>query len=501
MKFTMSTGTLTMFILYLVLMLGIGIWAYRKSNTMEEYFLGGRKMNTWVTAMSAQASDMSGWLLLALPGAVYIGGFHAMWIAIGLAVGTYLNWQIVAKRLRKSTEKLQSITIPDYLEKRFEDRSKILRVVSSLTILFFFLIYVSSGMVSGGKLFDTAFGIPYDIALLIGALVIVTYTFLGGFIAVSYTDLFQGLLMFGALLLVPIYTILSGGGFGELWTQVAAVNPDLLDITKHVGAEEIWVTGTISISLIAIISNVAWGLGYFGQPHILVRFMGIRRASDIPKARLIGVSWVTLTLLGASFVGLVGITLYDQPIGDPETIFLQMVSTLFNPWVAGLLLAAVLSAIMSTIDSQLLVSSSALAEDIYKGILRKNASQKELIWVSRGVVMLVAIIAVILAKSGGSILALVSYAWAGFGAAFGPVLILSLYWKRITRNGAVVGMLVGGLTVIFWSKLPFIQGTKWAELYELVPGFFFALFGIIVVSLLDRKAAHTAQTQYQQMEL
>ena len=493
----MRIETTIVFIVYLLGMIAIGLWMYRKNETTSDYFLGGRSLNSWVTAMSAQASDMSGWLLLGLPGLVYLTGLNGMWMGVGLAVGTYLNWQFVAKRLRRYTEVNNSITIPDYLENRFKDRTKALRVISALTILVFFLFYTASGLVASGVLFQETFGINYQIALLVGALVVVSYTFLGGFLAVSLTDFFQGMLMFIVLLIVPIALFSMLGGVGGALSAVSKVNPDLLDITKAVSLDDSgsWISQAGEFSVIGTISLVAWGLGYFGQPHIIVRFMGIRSARDIPIARLIGVVWVTLTLLGAGFIGLLGITQFNTPLANEETVFITLAQTLFNPWVAGLVVAAIFSAIMSTIDSQLLVCSSAIAEDFYRPFLRKNASERELVWVSRATVLGVAIVAVILALSGGSVLELVSYAWAGFGAAFGPVILLSLFWKRMTKTGALIGVIVGGLTVILWSNIPLFSGTG---LYELVPGFVLGLLAIIVISLLGKEPPSEVTAEFDQ---
>ncbi|WP_332631790.1 sodium/proline symporter PutP [Halalkalibacter flavus] len=490
----MNTATIITFTVYLIGMLGIGLWTYKRTNTISDYFLGGRSLNSWVAAMSAQASDMSGWLLLGLPGVIYVSGLNGMWIAIGLAVGTYLNWQFVAKRLRKYTEVVNSITIPDYFENRFKDSTKMLRIISAVTIIVFFLFYASSGMVAGAVLFEQAFGIDYNMALFIGAIVIVSYTFLGGFLAVSLTDFVQGILMLCALLFVPALIIVSLGGLPGLWNNVGQVNVDLLDIMKSVGIEESsWITNATSFSIIGTVSLLAWGVGYFGQPHILTRFMSIRSAAEIPKARLIAVVWVVLSLVGAGLVGIVAITQFDVPIDNPESVFILLVQNLFNPWIAGILLAAILAAIMSTIDSQLLVSSSAVAEDFYKQIFRKNASEKELVWVSRGSVIFISIVAVILAKSGGNVLELVSYAWAGFGAAFGPVIILSLFWRRMTKNGALAGMLTGALTIILWGNIEILNNIG---LYELVPGFILAWIAIVIVSLIDKAPSFEIKEEF-----
>lgn len=489
-------ATYITFIIYLIVMLTIGVITYRMTNTLSDYVLGGRRLNSWVAALSAQASDMSGWLLLSLPGAAYASGMGmwSIWIAIGLAVGTMLNWQYVAKRLRRYTEVAgDSITLSEYLENRFKDKSHLLRVISAIFILVFFMFYTASGLVAGGKLFDITFGISYTNALIIGSLVIISYTFLGGFLAVSWTDFVQGTLMFLALIVTPIVAISQIGGINALFSKIGAANPDLLDVAMDVNlADGMWQSaGTLGV--VGIISALAWGLGYFGQPHILARFMAISTAKEVRKARLISMVWVVVTLYGAIAVGFVGIAIFgvDTPLADPETVFIQLVQVIFNPWVAGFLLAAVLAAIMSTIDSQLLVSSSALTEDFYKTFFRRDASQAELIWVGRIAVLIISFIALMLAWNEGSVLALVSYAWAGFGAAFGPVVLFSLFWKRTTRNGALAGMLVGGFTVIFW-------GYTGSALYEIVPGFIFASIAVIIFSLLDKEPSQEIQDEFEE---
>ncbi|AGX02322.1 sodium/proline symporter [Bacillus sp. NRRL B-14911] len=465
----MSTATLVTFIVYLAGMLAIGLFFYRMTSNLSDYVLGGRSLGPGVAALSAGASDMSGWLLLGLPGAAYVSGFSAVWICIGLSAGAYLNWQFVARRLRAYTEvSRNSITIPDYLENRFRDHSKMLRVISAFVILLFFTFYASSGMVAGGKLFENSFGLQYEAALWIGAIVIISYTFLGGFLAVSWTDFVQGILMFIALLIVPIAAISEVGGWSEAVDKVGSIKPDGLDVFA----------GTTAIG---IISSMAWGLGYFGQPHIITRFMALRSTRDVPMARLIGMVWMIAGLFGAIFTGFAGIAYFaDTPLKDSETVFMDFSSLLFNPWISGILLAAILSAIMSTIDSQLLVSSSAVAEDFYKAVFRKGAGEKELVWVGRISVIVIALIAIILAMNPeSSVLDLVSYAWGGFGAAFGPVIILSLFWKRMTRNGALAGLISGAATVVIWEKL---KGGIF-DLYEIVPGFLVCTAAIIIFSL------------------
>ncbi|WP_163582964.1 sodium/proline symporter PutP [Gracilibacillus saliphilus] len=466
----MDSVTLITFIVYLVGMLVIGIIAFRLTNNLSDYVLGGRNLGGSVAALSAGASDMSSWLLLGLPGAMYAGGMNQIWLAIGLAAGAYLNWQFVAKRLRTYTEVAKdSITIPDFLENRFRDKSRILRVTSALVILIFFTFYTSAGLVGGAILFEQSFGIEYQSALWIGAIVIISYTFLGGFLAVSWTDFFQGILMFLALIIVPIIAINAAGGWDEVVSQVGSIDPGYLNAFTDTTA-------------IGIISLLAWGLGYFGQPHIITRFMAVKSTKEIPKARFIGMSWMVFALYGSIFTGFAGIAYFaDTPLDNAETVFIAFTQELFNPWVAGILLAAILSAIMSTIDSQLLVSSSAVAEDFYKGIIRKNASQKELVWIGRIAVIIIAIIAILIAQDPESqVLDLVEYAWAGFGAAFGPIIILSLFWKRTTVGGAISGMVVGALTVIVWEQL---EGGIF-DLYEIVPGFALGTVAIIIVSLI-----------------
>ncbi|PYZ96569.1 sodium/proline symporter PutP [Alteribacter lacisalsi] len=486
----METATLVTFIVYLVGMLAIGLVAYKMTSNLSDYVLGGRRLGGSVAALSAGASDMSSWLLLGLPGAMYVAGMTEIWIAVGLAVGAYLNWQFIAKRLRVYTEIAgDSITLPDFFENRFRDESKILRVVSALVILVFFAFYTSSGLVGGALLFSSSFGFDYTTALWIGAIVIISYTFLGGFLAVSWTDFAQGILMFLALIIVPIVAINQMGGWGETVNQIGEIDPSYLDVFA----------GT---TVIGIISLLAWGLGYFGQPHIVARFMAIKSKDEIPKARLVGITWMVFALFGAIFTGFIGIAYFaDAPLADgaQETVFIEFTQVLFNPWVSGFLLAAILAAIMSTIDSQLLVSSSALTEDFYKAIFRKQASQQELVWVGRLGVLLIALFAIFLAYNPeATVLELVGYAWAGFGAAFGPVIILALFWKRMTGNGALAGMIVGGATVILWGFLP--EGFALAELYEIVPGFILAWIAIMVVSLAGSEPSDEVQKQFEEVQ-
>ncbi|MFZ3578952.1 sodium/proline symporter PutP [Virgibacillus sp. DJP39] len=503
----MDTATLITFIVYLVGMLAIGVVAYRLTSNLSDYVLGGRGLGPGVAALSAGASDMSSWLLLGLPGAVYASGLGGAWIAVGLAIGAYLNWQFVAKRLRVYTEvSNDSITIPDFLENRFRDTSHLLRVISAIVTLIFFTFYTSSGMVGGAKLFEASFGLSYDQALWIGAIVIVSYTFLGGFLAVSWTDFVQGILMFVALIVVPIRAIAVVGGWDATIDAVGNISPGHINMVAGVGA-------------IGILSSLAWGLGYFGQPHILVRFMALKSPKDVPKARFIGMTWMILGLYGAIFVGLAGLAFIStqdvgvlaeygvkvvtndagvQMLADPEEIFIAFSQILFDPIIAGILLAAILSAIMSTIDSQLLVSSSAVAEDFYKAILRKKASDRELVWVGRIAVGIIALIATLLATNPeSSVLELVSYAWAGFGGAFGPIILLALFWKGITRNGALAGIIVGAITVIVWGD--FLTGGIF-DLYEIVPAFLLNLIVAVVVSMVGEKPSAEIQAEFDEAD-
>jgi sodium/proline symporter len=477
-----NAGTISAFVVYLAAMLGIGLVCYRLTSSQSDYILGGRRLPPSVAALSAGASDMSGWLLLGLPGAIYVGGMSQIWIAVGLVIGAYLNWQFVARRLRVYTEVARdSLTIPDYLENRFLDRSHLLRLVSAVVILLFFTFYVSAGLVAGGLLFEKSFGLDYAVALWIGAAVIVSYTFLGGFLAVSWTDFFQGIMMFVAIILVPVVAAVELGGFGAATARVAEAQPGFNDVFH----------GT---TLFGIISLMAWGLGYFGQPHILARFMAVRSSADIPTARLIGMTWMVLGLYGAIFTGYLGVAYFaGQPLEDPEAVFIRFTQALFNPWVAGFLLAAVLAAIMSTVDSQLLVCSSVVSEDFYRGLIRPNAGDHELVALGRAAVVVIALVATLLAMDPESrILDLVAYAWAGFGAAFGPVVLLSLFSDRVTRNGAAAGLVVGAATVVVWKQL---EGGLF-DMYEIVPGFILGTFAVVFVSLFDREPALEVREEF-----
>lgn len=465
------------FCLYLAMMLLIGVLAYRQTHNLSDYILGGRRLGPWVAALSAGASDMSGWLLLGLPGLAYRAGAEAWWLALGLLLGTWLNWRYIARRLRIYSERAgDALTLPTYFERRFNDKTHALRILSALFILLFFMFYTSAGLVAGGKLFATVFGWDYHWAVLAGAAAILLYTVFGGFLAVAWTDLFQGLLMIAALLLVPMVALWQIDNWDEIASRLQASPVESFNPFVDRQGQ--------GLSWLVILSSLAWGLGYFGQPHILARFKAIRWPGQLKQARHIAVSWTGLGLFAALAVG----TIATQSVpglsnADSEKVFMLLVNALFHPAIAGILLAAILAAIMSTADSQLLVASSVLAEDFYKALFRRGAKQKELVLVGRIAVLGVALVAIILAMDPESqVLELVAYAWAGFGAAFGPSLILSLYWPRMTRNGALAGILGGGLTVVIWKQ--FDQGVF--ALYEIVPGVVVATLLCLVVSRLGQ---------------
>lgn len=472
--------------IYLAGMLLIGWYAYRKTSNLTDYMLGGRSLGPAVTALSAGAADMSGWLLMGLPGGVYVTGLADAWIAIGLTIGAYLNWLLVAPRLRSYTQIANdSITIPSYLENRFKDRTKMLRIVSGIVILVFFTFYVSSGMVSGAVFFQNSFGTSYHTGLYIVGGVCIAYTLFGGFLAVSYTDFIQGLMMLIALLLVPAIGIFHTGGPTHTFETIKSIDPKLFDLFK----------GT---TVLGIISAMAWGLGYFGQPHIIVRFMAITTVKEIKSARRIGMAWMIFSLIGTIFTALIGIAFFHQhtqfKLKDPEAVFIELGQILFNPLFAGFVLAAILAAIMSTISSQLIVTSSALVEDLYKIVVRKDAKDKELVFLGRMAVLIVSIVAAALAfRQNNTILNLVAYAWAGFGASFGPTILLSLFWKKMTNWGALLGMIVGAVTVIVWKNVGLGD-----TLYEIVPGFVFNLVVSVVVSYMTYRKNHEIEEDFQE---
>ncbi|MEQ1967346.1 sodium/proline symporter PutP [Xenorhabdus nematophila] len=487
---TVNSPMLITFIIYIAGMLLIGFMAYWSTKNFDDYILGGRRLGSVVTALSAGASDMSGWLLMGLPGVIFLSGISESWIALGCLLGAYLNWRWVAGRLRVQTEaNNNALTLPDYFTHRFEDKSKILRIISAIVILIFFTIYCASGVVAGGLLFENTFGISYEKAIWLGALATIAYTFLGGFLAVSWTDTVQASLMIFALILVPVLILFKVGGVDTAINIIEAKNPAYLDMFK-------------GLNIIAIISLLGWGFGYFGQPHILARFMAADSHQTIHKARRISMTWMFLCLAGTVAVGFFGIAYFElhpeqagAVLQNHERIFIELGVILFNPWITGILLSAVLAAVMSTLSCQLLVCSSALTEDLYKAFIRSKASQKELVWVGRMMVLVVAAVAIIIATNpNNKVLALASNAWAGFGAAFGPVVLISVLWKRMTRNGALAGMLVGAITVLVWMEF------RWFNLYEIIPGFIFATIAIVGVSLLGKAPSQAIQQRFTEAE-
>jgi sodium/proline symporter len=503
------------FVGYLALMLAIGFIFSKRQESLGDYYLGGRRMNKWVVALSAQASDMSGWLLMGLPGAIYVGGFSEAWIGIGLMIGTYLNWKIVAGRLRRYSQVCgDSITIPDFICNRFRDRTGISRIVAAVIILVFFTFYTASGFVSAAKLFTSTFGVPetislcgmtltgYQLCLWVAALVVVSYTLLGGYMAVCWTDFIQGSLMFFAIVLIPAIVVCNAGGFASTVDQLNEINPYLQSLFTNAS------TGKAA-GFLGLVSCMAWGLGYFGMPHILVRFMSINNPSEVKGSRRIAMTWVVISLMAAAVIGLVfhlylkqkGLTL-AQVGNDPEKMFMVMINGIFSGGFllrvfAGILLSAIMAAIMSTADSQLLVSASSFSNDLYKVVLRRKASNRELITVSRLAVGAVALVALMMAMDTSSeffkvVMKMVSFAWAGFGAAFGPLILLALFWKRTTLAGAVAGMVTGAVTCFVWKFVlsadsALVAGNPIFSLYELAPGFVLAFVATVVVSLLTRK--------------
>lgn len=461
---------------YFAGMVFIGYRAYKKTTGHEGYMIAGRGLPPWVAALSAGASDMSGWLVMGLPGAIYMAGLIEGWIAVGLTLGAYLNWKLVAPRLRAYTEvSKNSITLPSYFENRLRDKSRILRVVSSIIILVFFTLYVSSGMVAGGRFFESSFDGPYLVGMILVTVITLTYTMFGGFLGSSMTDVVQGLMMVVALIIVPVAAIIAVGGPGEAISLISSLEPHHFDPFGG--------TGLATATVIGVLSGLAWGLGYFGQPHIVVRFMAMRTPADAKPARRIGITWQIVSFIGAITAGLVGVAYAAQNdielnAQSAETIVLLMSQMLLHPLIAGLVLAAVLAAIMSTFSSQLIVCSSALVEDVYRGLKKTPPAEKTLVIMGRACVLGVAFIAALLAiNPNDTILGLVGFAWAGFGASFGPIILLSLFWRRLTNWGALAAMLVGATTVFLWSA--FDQ----TGLYELLPGFVLAMLAAVIVSL------------------
>lgn len=492
-------GPIVTFSIYLGLMVFMALYYYKRTNSQSDFVLGDRKLGSLVTALSANASDFSGWLLLGLPGAIYASGLGEAWIAVGLASGFTGSWILLAPRLRVYTERVtdaraggqsNSLTLSAFLENRFNDRTRLLRAVSAVIIIVFYFFYVASGMTAMMALFDQVFGLNPTVAVTIGLGIVVLYTVIGGFLAVSVTDVVQAMMMWLALLIVPVVAIAAIGGLGALEGGVTAQGDDLMSAFGGITldtANGVWAP-TEALGWVVIVSGLAWGLGYFGQPHILARYMGIRSVKDIPKAATISVTWAVTAMTLAVVVGFVGIAYFDEPLADPEQVFPRLIDALMNPWVAGFLLAAILAAVMSTADSQLLCASSAITEDVYRAFINKDASPGMLMWLSRAAVVVVAVVAALVALYGDqSVMGLVGYAWAGFGAGFGPVLVLAVFWKRMTWAGALAGMIAGSATAIVWD----IVDAEYLDigLYAMVPAVIASVVCIVVFNPLGRVSA------------
>ncbi len=474
------------FVLYLSMMIIIGLFYAKKNSSSGDFFLGGRKVGPWMTALSAEASDMSGWLLMGLPGLAYLGGMkEAFWTALGLVIGTYLNWLIVAKPLRKCTIAFgDSITIPEFLTNRFKDKSRILSTISVIFIVLFFTIYTASGFVACAKLFNSVFGMNYHVGLIIGLIVILAYTIMGGYLAVCATDFVQGTLMFVALVIAGIVMTVVLGGPADAMAAVTAFGERAMSGEFGDAMKDKFLANQ-NYGPMAIVSALVWGLGYFGMPHILVRFMGLRSNKDVALSRRIATVWVVIALAGALVVGSLG-TVYLPQILSPvaaETVFSATIQKMFPAFIAGIFLCAILAAAMSTADSQLLVASSAFSRDIFKGLIKKDASEKQVLNMSRIAVLVIAAIAFVLAlDETSSVFSLVSYAWAGFGATFGPLILLALFWRGTTAKGAIAGLITGGVTVIVWHNL---KGGLF-DVYEILPAFVLCFIVTVVVSLFDK---------------
>ncbi|MBF0312731.1 MAG: sodium/proline symporter PutP [Oligoflexia bacterium] len=475
-----SVWTYVSFSLYLLAMLAIGVYFFYKTKNLSDYILGGRSLGAWVTALSAFASDMSGWLLMGLPGLAFATGLaEPLWTAVGLVFGSLLNWLLVARRLRRYTYAAgDAHTLSDYFENRFQDKSRLLRVISSLFTIFFFTIYTAAQFVAGGKLFQSVLGLDYSVGLLIMACSLTLYIFLGGFLAVCWTDFFQGVLMLGALIVVPLMAIYQMGG-------ITAINLDVNYLQLFNSGKG----GETPLSTLALLSMLAWGLGYFGQPHILVRFMSISHEEELPKATTIATSWTFISMAMAIFIGLIGalfVANNGMVLSDPERIFIVLINATMHPFIGGLMLAAILAAAQSTAASQILVSSSSFVEDLYRTFTKtkkEKAQEKKLLLLNRLAVIGVMLIAALIAGDPESnVLKIVAYAWGGLGAAFGPLILFSLYWKRMTRYGALAGMIVGGSTTIIWKHLIAPMGGIFA-VYELLPAFVLSTLAIVLVSL------------------
>lgn len=472
----MFTPYIIAFILYFSILLAIGLISHKRQRTSADFIMGNRSLNFWLTALTAHASDMSSWLFMALPAVIFMRGVPEIWIALGLILGMFFNWQFVAEKLRKETERLNSYTLSTFFEKRFEDHSGVIRTVTAVMTLMFMTVYLSSGLIAMGLLLDDLFGINYFIGLSVASLVVVIYTFSGGFITVAWTDFCQGIFLLFSILIVPILAIIQLGGFGAVAEAANQANISL-HLVKDFNLE----------TLVSIFFLASWGLGYFGQPHIVTKFMGIKNPSEIYKSKYFGMSWQILTLGAAALCGIVGVAFFKEQAIDPQLVFVQLVKQLFNPLTGGFILCGIIAANMSTMDSQLLVSASVLSEDIYKHLLRKKASPESLLRASRFSIILVALLSLGIAfMKSATIMEVVQYAWTGLGCSFGPLMLTALYSKTATRQGAIAGILVGGLLAAFWPIMnPWITNLA---IPSMIPGFTLGLLAIRVVSALTSPA-------------
>ncbi|MDD4465682.1 MAG: sodium/proline symporter PutP [Dehalococcoidales bacterium] len=488
---------------YTALVIGIGFYFYRRSNqSSEHYFIGGRSLGPWVTAMSAEASDMSGWLLMGLPGVAYwFGMSDAIWTAVGLAIGTYLNWLLVARRLRNySVIAGNAITIPEFFSQRFKENKKVILSIAAVFILIFFAVYAASCFVTFGKLFNALFGIDYQLVMILGAAAVVLYTYIGGFLAESVSDFIQGIVMILALSIVTIVGISVAGGIPAIVENIRNIpgffeffgiaSPQVADGVQQVGSSGDPLFGPAgTYGLLTILSTLSWGLGYFGMPQVLLRFMAIKNPNSLKKSRRIAIVWCVISLVAAVAIGLMGRVLYPAELltqSASENIFIVMSTGLLPPMLAGIFMTGILAATMSSSDSYLLIASSAFAKNIYQGIMKKDATDKQVMLISRIALLTISIIGVIIALDENSVIfTVVSFAWAGFGATFGPIMLFSLFWKRTTREGAIAGMLTGGGVVLIWKLLLKPMGGFFG-IYELLPAFVLSCAAIVVVSLLSR---------------
>ena len=510
---TDSVQIMITMICYMLAVIGIGFaFARRANRSSDDYFLGGRTLGPWVTAMSAEASDMSGWLLMGLPGVAYwCGVADAAWTAIGLGLGTYINWLITSRRLRRYSEKANAITLPEFFSNRFHESGKVIMTIAALFILIFFTVYASSCLVTCGKLFSTLFGFDYVPMMIVGAVFVLLYTIIGGFLAESASDFMQAVVMIIALVIVVTVGCISAGGIDDVLTNAGQI-PGFLDffgiatpVTDANGVQQV-VNGAPQFgeagtySALSVASCLAWGLGYFGMPQVLLRFMAIREEHELTRSRRIATVWVVISLTVAVFIGIMGRQLFPTELttsSDAENVFILLATRLLPPVIAGLVMAGILAATISSSDSYLLIAASAFAKNIYQGLVKKDASDKQVLWMSRLALLVICAIAIVIALDENSVIfTIVSFAWAGFGATFGPLMLFSLFWKRTNRAGAIAGMIGGGVMVFVWNLLVRPLGGLW-DIYELLPAFIFSSICIVVVSLLTKEPGREIQEEFE----